>query len=107
MPTVRLKTEEFQVAVFDGELVGIFDPTFGKVVPRTCPAWMPALTQVVKSLTGLEVVEGGFIGVADQMYFGCGGKWVTVEPGARILCDREGKISVVGVEDFYAAYEPV
>lgn len=106
MPRYRLSNPEVDVACYDGELVGMVDPVFGKVAKGTCPVWFPAVLEEVESLAGLAVVEGQFIAVKDEgMFFGELGQWLKVEPGSRIIRDHDG-LHVVTAEDFLRNYVP-
>ncbi len=107
MPRYRFKSESYDTAVYDGELVGMFDPVFGKVVTGTCPAWFPAVMQEVDTLAMLEVKDGEFIEVANEgMFFGKAGAWVKVEPASRIIHGDDGQVDVVTAAEFVNLFEP-
>lgn len=107
MARVRFKSPEFEVATYDGKLVGIFDAVSGQVVPGTCPAWFPALTEELETLKMVEVVEGKFVQVGEQMFHGHDGKWEAVDAGARMLCAAgDSQIVVVSGFEFMRDYEP-
>lgn len=107
MAKVRLKSPEFDVATYDGQLVGIFDQVSGQVVPGTCPMWFPALTEELETLKMVEVVEGKFVQVGEDLFHGESGKWRKVEPGSRVLyAGDHAPMEIVSALEFLRDYEP-
>lgn len=105
MGQYKVRRDRVEAALFDGELVG--EPgDDGKVRPRTCPEWFPAVVEESsRSFTDDDPMYA-ILGTPHGLKIKTPTGWSIACPGAWIV--REGDaLSVMTPNDFHEKFETV
>lgn len=109
MSKFRKKPVVIDAALFDGEYVGRPVAGWGnpgKVQPRTCPEWFPAVVQETTP-DGPDWGAGSVCSMGDKLYIGTLEGTMTVSPGDWIIRGVKGELYPCKPDIFFATYEPV